>query len=40
MSNKTILEEVKYSIYLSLKDNYDIKSVIFEIPNQAISVTN
>lgn len=38
--NSSILEEVKYSIYLSLRDTYDIKSVIFEVPNQPISYVN
>ncbi len=32
-----VLEEVKYSIYLSAKDNYDIKNVIFIVNNEKIS---
>ncbi len=40
VNNSSILEEVKYSIYLSLRDTYDIKSVIFEVPNQPISYVN
>ena len=40
MNDINILEEVKYSIFLSLRDSYNIKSVIFEIPNQSISVIN
>lgn len=40
VNNSSILEEVKYSIYLSLRDTYNIKSVIFEVPNQPISYVN
>ncbi len=31
LSNKNIIEEVKYSIYLSLRDTYNIESVSFNI---------
>ncbi len=34
LSSKNIIEEVKYSIFLSLRDTYDIKSVVFNIPNE------
>ena len=37
INDNAILEEVKYSIYLSLRDSYNIKAVVFEIPNKAIS---
>ena len=40
MNDKEILEEVRYSIFLSLKDSYSIKSVIFETPNAPISIVN
>ncbi len=34
LSSDEIIEEVKYSIFLSLRDTYDIKSVIFDIPSE------
>ncbi len=34
LSSENILEEVKYSIFLSLRDTYDVKSVIFESQNE------
>ncbi len=34
LSSNNIIEEVKYSIYLSIRDTYNIKSVIFELPNE------
>ena len=33
IDDKDILEEVKYSIALSLRDSYDIKEVLFNYPN-------
>lgn len=36
ITSKTILEEVKYSIYLSLKDNNNIEEVIFLVNNEKI----
>lgn len=38
LSDQTILEEVRYSIYLSIRDTYDIEQVIFDSNNE-ISVT-
>lgn len=35
--NKDILEEVKYSIYLSVKDNYDIDEVVFYVNDKEIT---
>lgn len=35
-SSKNILEEVIYSICLSVGDNYDVKEVIFEVNNEEI----
>jgi germination protein M len=40
MSNKALLEEVKYSIFLSLKDTYHVQSVLFELPELPLSVIN
>lgn len=37
LDEKNILEEVKYSIALSLKDNYDIEDVIFKVDNEIIT---
>ena len=37
IENKNILEEVVYSISLSLRDNYDIKEVIFMINDEEIT---
>lgn len=34
--NKNILEEVIYTISLSIKDNYDVKEVIFNVGNEEI----
>lgn len=34
LDNNDILEEVKYSIALSIRDNYGITEVIFNLPNQ------
>ena len=34
--NKDILEEVKYTIFLSAIDNYNIKTVIFEVDGEEI----
>lgn len=36
MKNKTILEEVIYSIALSVGDNYGVKEVIFKVENEEI----
>ena len=35
-NSKNILEEVIYSISLSVGDNYDVKGVIFEVNNEEI----
>lgn len=35
-NSKNILEEVIYSISLSVGDNYDVKEVIFEVNNEEI----
>lgn len=40
IKDKNILEEVKYSIFLSLKDTYHIERVIFELPNKNFSIIN
>lgn len=41
LSDESILEEVQYSIYLSLRDTYDISQVIFEDSNSiSVSVFN
>lgn len=37
LSEKDISEEVKYSIFLSLKDNLNIKNVIFNVDGEKIS---
>ncbi len=34
LSSTNIIEEVKYSIFLSIRDTYDIKSVVFDIQNE------
>ncbi len=34
LSSQNILEEVKYSIFLSVRDTYNVKSVIFDIPSE------
>ncbi len=34
LSSNNIIEEVKYSIFLSIRDTYNIKSVIFDIENE------
>ena len=31
-----ILEEVKYTIFLSARDTYDIKNVIFDIKSEKV----
>lgn len=36
-SNKDILEEVKYTIGLSIKDNYAVNEVVFNVNNEKIS---
>ena len=36
MTTKNILEEVIYSISLSVKDNYDVKEVVFEVGDEEI----
>lgn len=36
INSKNILEEVIYSISLSVSDNYDVKEVIFEVNNEEI----
>lgn len=36
-SNKDILEEVKYTIGLSIKDNYAVDEVVFNVNNEKIS---
>lgn len=36
MSEENILEEVLYTINLSIADNYDVKEVIFEVENKEI----
>lgn len=36
VENKDILEEVIYTICLSIKDNYDVKEVIFQMENEQI----
>ena len=36
LSNQTILEEVIYTISLSVKDNYNVDSVIFNVDNKEI----
>ena len=36
-TNKTIQEEVKYAIYLSIKDNYHVKAVNYLYNNEVIS---
>lgn len=39
VENKDILEEVIYTICLSIKDNYDVKEVIFQMENEEIYKT-
>jgi len=39
MYTKDILEEVIYTICLSIKDNYDTKEVIINVDNEEISKT-
>lgn len=36
MDEKNILEEVLYTIELSIADNYDVKEVVFEVENEEI----
>ena len=36
MSEENILEEVLYTINLSIADNYDVEEVIFEVENKEI----
>ena len=36
-SNKDILEEVKYTIGLSIKDNYAVDEVVFNANNEKIA---
>lgn len=36
MDEKNILEEVLYTIELSIADNYDVKEVVFEVQNEEI----
>ncbi|MBQ9318805.1 MAG: GerMN domain-containing protein [Bacilli bacterium] len=36
LDNKDILEEVIYTIYLSIQDNYNVKDVVFTYDNQEI----
>lgn len=36
MEEKNILEEVIYTISLSIKDNYDVNEVVFKVENEAI----
>ena len=36
MDERNILEEVLYTIELSIAENYDVKEVIFEVDNQEI----
>ncbi len=36
---KDILEEVLYTISLSIYDNYDVEEIIFEVNNQEITKT-
>lgn len=40
MNDKDILEEVKYSIALSLRDTYDINKVMFNIPDSETDTLN
>ncbi len=40
LETKNILEEVIYTISLSVKDNYDVKEVIFEVENEKIHKTD
>ena len=39
VANKDILEEVIYTICLSIKDNYDVKEVVFQMENESIYKT-
>ena len=39
VNNKDILEEVIYTICLSINDNYDVKEVIFDYENEEIYKT-
>ncbi len=36
LKNKKILEEVIYSIALSVADNYTVKEVVFKVDNEEI----
>lgn len=36
LDDKSISEEVKYTISLSIKDNFDINEVIFKVNNEEI----
>ena len=38
--DKKMLEEVKYTIALSLRDNIDVKEVIFNVDNEEIMVVS
>lgn len=38
INDDKLIEEVKYSLYLSLKDTYNIKAVVFELPNSQESI--
>lgn len=40
MDTKSILEEVMYTINLSILDNYDVKEVIYEVNNEEICKTD
>ena len=40
INNDELIEEVKYSIYLSLHDTYHVKKVLFELPGKNISIVN
>ena len=39
MDEKNILEEVLYTIELSIADNYDVSEVVFEVENEEIYKT-
>ena len=38
IQDSQMLEEVKYSIFLSARDTYNIKAVVFEMPNLPLSI--
>ena len=40
LEKKNVLEEVIYTISLSVKDNYDVKEVVFEVENEEIHKTD